>query len=131
MAKDYPRSRRIEDQIQRIVSDLLRTGVRDPRLSPAIITAVRISKDLGVAWIYYSVLQAEGQSEPLDEAFASAMGFIRSRLAKDLTIRRVPELRFEFDNTLENARSMDDLIQSAVDKDHRDHRDDESEDPTE
>jgi ribosome-binding factor A len=110
MARDFPRSRRIEDQIQRILSDVVRGEVRDPRLSNAIITAVRVSKDLGVAWVYYTVLQAEGATENLDEAFASALGFLRRRLAKDLTIRRVPELRFQLDETENNARDMDRLL---------------------
>ena len=110
MARDFPRSRRIEDQIQRILSDVVRTEVRDPRLANAIITAVRVSKDLSVAWVYYSVLQAEGEPGNLDEAFASAMGFLRGRLAKDLTVRRVPELRFKLDETVVNARHMDELL---------------------
>lgn len=114
MPRDFPRSRRIEDQIQRILSDLIRTEVRDPRLSNAIITAVRVSKDLSVAWVYYTVLQASGPTENLDDAFASALGFIRSRLAKDLTVRRVPELRFELDETQENARAMDELLDSVI-----------------
>jgi ribosome-binding factor A len=118
MPRDFPRSRRIEDQIQRILSDLIRTQVRDPRLADVIITAVKISKDLGVAWIYYTVLQAEGETENLEDAFASATGFLRSRLGKELTVRRVPELRFRLDSTESYARDMDELIQAAVLKDH-------------
>jgi ribosome-binding factor A len=118
MPRDFPRSRRIEDQIQRILSDLVRTQVRDPRLAGVIITAVKISKDLGVAWVYYTVLQAEGETENLEDAFASATGFLRSRLGKELTVRRVPELRFRLDSTESYARDMDELIQAAVLKDH-------------
>ena len=91
--------------------------MRDPRLSRAIITAVRVSRDLSVAWVYYTVLQVDGETENLDDAFASALGFLRSRVAKDLTVRRVPELRFELDETQSNARSMDELIQSAIKSD--------------
>jgi ribosome-binding factor A len=114
MPRDFPRSRRVEDQIQRILSDLIRTEVRDPRLSKAIITAVRVSRDLSVAWVYYTVLQVEGEAEPLDDAFASAAGFLRARLAKGLTVRRVPELRFELDDTGSKARAMDQLIADAT-----------------
>ena len=114
MPRDFPRSRRIEDQIQRILSDLVRTEVRDPRLGNAIITAVKVSRDLSVAWVYYSVMQADGETENLDDAFASALGFLRKKLAKDLTVRRVPELRFLLDDTLTSARNMDELIETAV-----------------
>ena len=119
MPRDFPRSRRIEDQIQRLLSDVIRNDVRDPRLSQAIITAVRVSRDLSVAWVYYSVLQADGEADSLDDAFKSAVGFMRSRLAKDLTVRRVPELRFEFDETGENARAMDQLIEDAISADKK------------
>ena len=126
MSRDFPRSRRIEDQIQRLLSDIVRNDVRDPRLSRAIITAVRVSRDLSVAWVYYSVLQVDGETESLDEAFKSAAGFMRSRLAKDLTVRRVPELRFELDETGANARAMDQLIEDATSADRKLARDDDS-----
>ena len=57
-----------------------------------------------------------GEVEPLDDAFASALGFLRRRLAKDLTVRRVPELRFELDETSSRAREMDQLISDATGK---------------
>ena len=115
MARDFPRSRRIEDQIQRILSDVVRTELRDPRLSAAFITAVRVSRDLSVAWVYYSELTADTETEQdLAPAFGSAMGFLRGRLAKQLTVRRVPELRFERDNTVRDAADMDQLIDSVI-----------------
>lgn len=117
MPRDFPRSRRIEDQIQRLLSDLIRTEVRDPRLSNAVITAVRITRDLSVAWVYYTVLQSEGETPSLDDAFDSASGFLRSRLARNLTLRRVPELRFEQDSSAVHGRTMDKLIADATSAD--------------
>jgi ribosome-binding factor A len=118
MPRDFPRSRRIEDQIQRILSEVVRKEARDPRLASSIITAVRVSKDLSVAWVYYSSLRTgsddAGAAENLDDAFASAAGFLRGRLAKDLTVRRVPELRFKFDDTISHAHHMDELIDSVI-----------------
>ena len=117
MPRDFPRSRRIEDQIQRILSDVIRTDLRDPRFSGVFITAVRVAKDLGVAWVYYSVLRADDEEEDLSKAFDSAVGFLRSKLAKELTVRRVPELRFELDETTRNANSMAQLIAEARSRD--------------
>lgn len=114
MPRDFPRSRRIEDQIQRILSDLIRSELRDPRLADVFITAVRVSRDLSVAWVYYSVLQLSEDSGDRDAAFAHAAGFLRSRLAKQLTMRRVPDLRFAYDETGSQARRMDRLIDEAV-----------------
>ncbi|MBT8422386.1 MAG: 30S ribosome-binding factor RbfA, partial [Gammaproteobacteria bacterium] len=120
MSRDFPRSRRIEDQIQRVLSDVLRNDLRDPRFEGVFITAVRVTRDLSVAWVYYSILQAEGQPEDLSPAFAKALGFLRSRLAKELTVRRVPELRFELDDTTANAAAMDRLIRDARSRDRDD-----------
>ncbi|MGI9290524.1 MAG: 30S ribosome-binding factor RbfA [Gammaproteobacteria bacterium] len=125
MPRDYPRSRRIEDQIQRILSELVRREVRDPRLTNSIITAVKVSKDLSVAWVYYSALNASESADQLADAFKSAGGFLRGRLAKELTVRRVPELRFERDELLDHVKHMDELIDSVVKPD-----DNESEDPS-
>ena len=126
MPRDYPRSRRIEDQIQRLLSDVLRNDLRDPRFGGVFITAVRVSRDLSVARIFYSILQADGRPEDLSEAFASAAGFLRSKLAKELTVRRVPELRFELDDTTANAAEMDKLISEARSRDSDDGEADES-----
>lgn len=87
MPRDFPRSRRIEDQIQRVLSDVIRSDLRDPRFDGVFITAVRVSRDLSVAWVYYSVLTAGDTDDAgLQEAFAKALGFLRSRLARELTV---------------------------------------------
>ncbi len=117
MPRDFPRSRRIEDQIQRILSDVIRSDLRDPRFGGVFITAVRVSRDLSVAWVYYSVMPAGSETEGLEDAIGKALGFLRSRLAKELTVRRVPELRFELDETTSNALSMDQLIADARSRD--------------
>lgn len=129
MPRDFPRSRRIEDQIQRVLSDVIRSDLRDPRFDGVFITAVRVSRDLSVAWVYYSVLTAGDTDDAgLQEAFAKALGFLRSRLARELTVRRVPELRFELDDTTRRAAEMDDLIASARARDSDDADTDEADD---
>ena len=117
MSRDFPRSRRIEDQIQRILSEILRKNVRDPRLNRAVITGVDVSRDLGVAWVHFNSIDGEEDRETLEEAFASALGFLRARLARQLTVRNVPELRLRYDDTTERGSEMERLIDEAVAKD--------------
>jgi ribosome-binding factor A len=119
MPRDFPRSRRIEDQILRILNDVVRVHVRDPRLSNAMITAVKVSRDLGVAWVYYTALDPDHDRDELDEAFNSALKFLRSQLAAQLTVRNVPELRFRYDDLSETSQAMDQLIEDAVSDDVR------------
>jgi ribosome-binding factor A len=117
MSRDFPRSRRIEDQIQRILSEVLRTQVRDPRLDGVMITGVDVSRDLGVAWVHFNTLDGKRDRETLEGAFDSALGFLRSQLARQLTVRNVPELRMRYDDTTERGSAMERLIDEAVAKD--------------
>jgi ribosome-binding factor A len=114
MPREFPRSRRVEEQIQRILSDVVRAEVRDPRLNGVIVSAVKVSRDLSVAWIYYSTLDAAGTVKELSAAFDSASGFLRRRLAAELSVRRVPELRFEFDDAIQRGTALEELIETAV-----------------
>jgi ribosome-binding factor A len=115
MARDFQRSRRIEERIQRLLSDLIRTQVRDPRVEGVVITHVRVSRDLGVAWISYTTWNGEGGADPaLQAGLERASGFLRSQLARELSTRTVPDLRFSFDDQGEKSRELDRLIDAAV-----------------
>ncbi len=129
MPREFHRSRRIEDQIQRILSEVIRVDVRDPRLHDAIITAVDVSRDLSVATVHFASLDPEQDGANLGEAFDSASKFIRGRLAQQLTVRNVPELRFRHDVSLARGEAMDRLIEEAVASDlgKRESPDDKSE----
>lgn len=127
MPRDFHRSRRIEDQIQRILSEVIRVDVRDPRLHSAIITAVDVSRDLGVAKVYFTSLDPDQDGEELGAAFESALKFIRGRLAQQLTVRNVPELRFRHDDSMARGEAMDRLIEDAVARDTDGHGSSEGE----
>ena len=122
-SRDFYRSSRLEEQVQRTLSDVLRSETRDPRLLNVIVTDARVTKDLSVAWVYYSLLDKDVSPEDVNEAFLKAGGFLRTRLAKELTIRRVPELRFEYDDSGIRGAELESLIDSAVAKD-REHESD-------
>lgn len=117
MPRDFHRSRRIEDQIQRILSEIIRVDVRDPRLNGAVITAVDVTRDLSVAKIYFTSLDPAENGVELQSAFNSAMKFIRGQLARQLTVRAVPELRFQYDDSAQRGDAMDRLIEQARAKD--------------
>ena len=90
--------------------------VRDPLLT-AMVTAVEVSRDLSVARVYFSSLDLDAEPEELVGAIESASGFIRSQLARELTVRNVPELRFRFDTSLRDGEAMEQLIDSAIERD--------------
>lgn len=112
--REFHRSRRIEEQILRVLGDAIRERARDPRLQGVILTDVRVSRDLSVAWVYYSVLQTDGSVVDPGPALAAARGFLRSVLAREIRVRHVPELRFRVDETGHRAAELERLIDEAV-----------------
>jgi ribosome-binding factor A len=110
-------SRRIErfnEQLKREITGLLRGEVRDPRIGMATITAVEVSADLSVARVYVSVMGDDTAKEESLEGLRAAAPFIRTELGKRLRVRRVPELRFELDRSLEYAMKIERLLHEAL-----------------
>jgi len=111
---DYPRSHRVADYIQRELSGLIRSELKDPRLSPMMtLSSVEVSSDLSVAKIYYSVFDAD-EREPTQQALDSSAGFLRKKLARLMKTRTVPQLRFYYDDSAERGAHMSALIADAV-----------------
>jgi ribosome-binding factor A len=122
MAREFTRSRRVEEQIQRTLSEVMRSQLRDPRVAGVVITEVRASRDLGVAWIQYSLLGTDDRptAETLADVQAGldrAAGFLRSQLARELSTRTVPDLRFSYDAAGQRGRDLEQLIDTAVARD--------------
>ncbi len=114
MAKDYPRSYRVADQIQREIVPLIRTELKDPRVSELLtISSVDVSRDLSIAKIYFTVLN-EDQRESTEAALQQGAGYLRKLLAHRMAIRAVPQLRFIYDTTMEEGVRLSNLIDQAV-----------------
>jgi ribosome-binding factor A len=110
--KSFPRSKRVAQQIQRALSDLIRREIRDPRLGMVTLTEVRASSDLSYATVYYSVLNADpGEAH---EVLLSAADLLRGPLGRALGLRHAPELRFVQDELIENGARLSALINKAV-----------------
>ncbi len=104
------RQRRVAQQIHRELSQVLMREVRDPRLSEVTITEVRVTPDLLLARIYFSVL-GEGEAEQAAlAALARAGGFLRTQLAERLSLRLMPELTFILDKSAEYGRRIEELL---------------------
>ena len=108
------RSARIADQIQRSLAELIRLEVRDPRVGLVTLTGVELSRDQSHAKVFFTVLGAEHDAQAAARGLANAAGFLRSALAHQLTIRKVPELHFEFDESVERGVRLARLIDEAV-----------------
>lgn len=119
MAKEYSRTQRVADYLQRELGVLIQHEVRDPRVGMVSITGVTVSRDMGHARVYYTALDRESSDEAKEttEALNKACGFLRSQLSKDSSMRSVPQLRFYFDTSVGQGRHLEDLIRRAADAD--------------
>lgn len=104
------RQRKLADQIKEYVSQILDRKIKDPRKGFVTITHVRVSGDLRIASIYYTVLGEQEQRELTQAALESAKNFIRGEMAPHLKLRFIPELRFFYDETQEYSEHIEDLL---------------------
>ena len=95
------RSERLSDQILREIATMLAEDVADPRLSLVTVSGVRLNADLSIAEVYVTYSQELHPRAEVEAALAKAKGFLRYNLGKRLKLRKVPELRFQFDQFLE------------------------------
>jgi ribosome-binding factor A len=108
------RSARIADQIQRELAELVRLELRDPRVGMITLTGVELSRDQSHAKVFFTVLGPASAAEQALEGLHRAAGFLRSELAHRLTTRKVPELHFEYDQSVERGMRLSQLIDEAV-----------------
>jgi ribosome-binding factor A len=141
--REFSRGRRVADHIQKELAVLIQQEVKDPRLGLVTINEVKVSRDLGFADVYFtsfssdtfrandSLDEVEVEVEDEDaereernslspaEVLENAAGFLRSRLAKSLSTRTTPKLRFHYDHTIEQGAKMTQAIKKAIEGDEQ------------
>ncbi len=112
MPKEYSRSQRMAEQVRRELAELVRDEIKDPRVNWVSFTAVKVSRDLSNAVVYFTVLN-DDEREQAGEGLNKATGFIRRELGKRIRSRIVPALKFVYDESIERGTSMESLIAKA------------------
>ncbi|MEJ2539361.1 MAG: 30S ribosome-binding factor RbfA [Gemmatimonadota bacterium] len=108
----HRRIERLNEQLKRELSELIRTQVSDPRVGSVTVTNVRVTSDLSLARVFVRTLTEE-EREASIEGLEAAAPYLRRMLGAQLTIRRVPELRFAFDETLDQALRIERLLEEV------------------
>ena len=125
MAKDYPRSHRVADQIQQELSVLIRDELKDPRVPAMLtITSVDVTRDLSMARVFYTLL-GETNRDECQDALENGSGYLRRLLGTRLSVRSVPQLTFRYDRSIEEGARMSALIREAIDSNTTSADDDE------
>lgn len=109
------RPEQVAENLRQILAQALAREVRDPRIGFVTITAVQVTNDLAHATVWISTPGDPEAREEALEGLRSAAGFLRSKAARALTTRSVPELHFELDRGLENAARVAQVLQDLRD----------------
>ncbi len=120
MAREFARTDRVGQEIQKEVAMIIQREVKDPRLGMVTVNAVEVTRDLAYAKVYVTFLTIGDQTEAESETILNeASGFIRSLLAKRIKARIMPELRFVYDSSMAEGVRMTSLVDKAVEEDIR------------
>ena len=126
MSKQYSRAQRVGDQIQRELAVMIPREVKDPRLGFVTLTGVDVSRDLGHAKVYITLMNTE-DSEVIEdnlEVLREAAGYLRMLLGKEIRIRSIPQLHFHYDDSVSRGAYMSSLIERAVASDRNNQQQD-------
>lgn len=105
---------RLNEQLKREIAELVRTEVRDPRVGLVSITGVQTSADLGVARVFVRILGDDAERAENMEGLEAAAPFLRRALGQLLHLRKIPELRFQEDRSLERAQRIEEILAQVL-----------------
>ena len=117
--REFKRTDRVGDQLQKELAVLIQREVKDPRLGMVTVSGVTVSRDLGYADVYVTLL-GEDTPERVKEnlkVLRQAGGFLRSQIARRIKLRHVPALRFHYDESVVRGPRLSSLIEQAVSSD--------------
>ncbi len=111
MRKNSVKNIRINSEIQKELSNIIRGEIKDPRISPmTTVVLVDVTPDLKICKAYISVLGSEEEQKATLEGLKSAIGFIKNKLAKNVNLRNTPDIKFVLDQSIEYGVNMSKLI---------------------
>ena len=109
------RSDKVSDLLKKEISTIITNYVKDPRLKNINITAVKVSDDIGIATVFFTVIGKsinKSKSNIDRKVLDKLSGMIRSTLAKNIKIRRIPKINFRFDESIEYSENIEKLLRN-------------------
>lgn len=108
------RVQRIGEELRRVISDIIRSKIKDPRIPEIIsVTNVLVTNDLSFAKIFIEIMGTKEEQEAALEGLNSAKGFIKKEISSEVKLRQMPELIFILDETLDINLKMEKLIEEV------------------
>lgn len=126
MPREFTRSDRVSDAIQRLLGQIIPREIRDPRIGMVNINSVTVTRDMAYAKVYVTFVGTETEAESIAAAsiLNKAQGFLRTFIAKELIMRSVPKLQFIYDKTAIRGQELTYLINRAMAEDSQHPHDD-------
>lgn len=132
MRKNSVKNTRINGEVQRVLAEIIRGEIKDPRISPwTSVVSVEVAPDLKSCKAWISVLGGEEVREATLQGLKSAEGFIKRQLAKTINLRNTPEITFVMDQSIEYGVNMSHKIDEVIARDSENSRDNEGADNSE
>lgn len=118
MRKNSIKNTRINGEVQRALAEIIRSGIKDPRISPLTsVVAVEVAPDLKSCKAWISVLGGDEAREATYQGLRSAEGYIRSQLARSINLRNTPTITFVMDQSIEYGVNMSKRIDEVISAD--------------
>ncbi len=114
MPAEFSRTRRVGEQIQRDLAELIRSEIRDPRLGMVTVNHVKVSRDMSHARVYVTML---GEQEDRDVSLSilnKMAGYLRGQIGKRMKIRMIPELKFFYDESIDRGARIESLLKGVA-----------------
>jgi ribosome-binding factor A len=130
MAREFTRADRVADAVKRILATLIQQEINDPRVGMVNVNDVVVSRDLAIAKAYITFIGRDDDNECAEGTVAlnKAAGYLRSLLAKKLSLRTTPKLQFFYDKTPIRGQVLSSLIDRALSEDKSRHSEDDNTD---
>ncbi|MCC6656563.1 MAG: 30S ribosome-binding factor RbfA [Rhodocyclaceae bacterium] len=117
MPKEFSRSSRVAEQVQRELAELIRLELKDPRVGLITLTGVELTPDYAHAKVFYTTLAEPSARPGIEAGLRAASGFLRRELGRRIRIHTLPQLHFVLDESVERGDRLSRLIDEAVKSD--------------
>lgn len=118
MAKSF-RLERLGESIKELLSEMILSRIKDPRVGFVTITGVEVARDMVSAKVFFSVMGDAKQRAESYEGLESAKNFLRKTIARELKLRNAPEFRFVYDDSLDRSLEIEDALRQIKDEDDK------------
>lgn len=106
----FKRSEKVAEAVHELISELLVKGLKDPRIGFVTITGVKVTDDMHLATVYFTVIGSDAEKKATEQGLNSARGFIRKEMGKSLRMRYVPDIVFKYDVSVDYGYRIESIL---------------------